>query len=132
MISYFIVGRKLLSLNFRSFLVRIPFLQKWFHFRLVISGWSVFRRTLRTFSLLMDGGIPAFTITLFYISVSSHQRLACRKIFLFCLVFPDHSFVTTKSPTFFFICLKVVAFEYFQYDLVFNISEWVFPASWCR
>ena len=38
-------------------------------------------------------------------------------------VFPDYSFVTTKSPVFFLICLRMVAFEYFQYDLIFDISE---------
>ena len=45
------------------------------------------------------------------------------------VVFPDYFFVTTKSPIFLFICLQMVAFEYFQYDLKFDISEHVFPAS---
>ena len=39
------------------------------------------------------------------------------------VVFPDYSFVTTKPPIFFSICLQMVAFEYFQYDLIFDISE---------
>ena len=29
------------------------------------------------------------------------------------VVFPDYSFITTKSPISFFICLHMVAFEYF-------------------
>ena len=40
-----------------------------------------------------------------------------------CVVFLDYSFVTTKSTIFFSICLQMVAFEYFQYDLIFDISE---------
>ena len=60
--------------------------------------------------------------------ISSRKRLVCRKIFLFCqtevlVVFPDYSFITNKSLIFFFICLQMVAFEYFQYDLIFDISE---------
>ena len=46
------------SLNFRSFLARIPFLWKWVHFRLV------FCRTLPNVYSPKDCGIPAFTITL--------------------------------------------------------------------
>ena len=34
-----------------------------------------------------------------------------------------------KSPIFFFICLQMVAFENFQYDIIFDISEYVFPTS---
>ena len=145
MVSYFIVALfqcATFTINFLSKLKsqfqvifgKIPFLWKWVHFR------SVFRRTLRTVSLLMNGGIPAFTNTLFLqkiFPISSCKRLVCCKIFLFVeqtvlVVFPDYSFVTTKSQIFFFICLKMVAFEYFQYDLIFDISEKVFPASWCR
>ena len=48
-----------LSLNFRSFLVRIPFLWTQPHFR------SAYRKTLSTLSSLMNGGMPIFTITLF-------------------------------------------------------------------
>ena len=71
---------------------------------------TVFCRTLRTVSSLMVGGIPAFTITLFlpktfpsllanawfvvrYFSFVEHTVL---------VVFPDYSFVTFKSPIFFF------------------------------
>ena len=39
------------------------------------------------------------------------------------VVFPDYYFVTTKSPIFFFIWLQMVPFEYFQYDLIFDIDE---------
>ena len=86
MISYFIVARHIttnfignLSLSFRSFLVRISFLWKWVHFK------SVFHRTLRIVSLLMDGEIPTFTITLVFsrkFPISSCKCLVCRKIFL--------------------------------------------------
>ena len=62
-------------------MVRIPFLWKLVHFR------SVFCRNLRrSVSSLMDSGILAFTITLFYkrFLVSSGKHLVCQKIFLFC------------------------------------------------
>ena len=39
------------------------------------------------------------------------------------VLFPDYSFVATKSPILFFICLQVFAFEYFQHNLTFDISE---------
>ena len=39
------------------------------------------------------------------------------------VIFPDYSFVSTKSPIFFFICLQMIDFEYFQYNLIFDISE---------
>ena len=62
--------------------------------------------------------------------ISSCKRLVCRKIFLFCQTDSFGSLPwlffrksTTKSPIFFFICLQMVAFEYFQYDLIFDISE---------
>ena len=112
------------SLNFRSFLFRIPFHWKWVHFR------SGFCRTLPTLFLLMDSGIPAFILFFFTktFPISSWKHLVYCKIFLFCqktvlVVFPDYSFITTKSPILFFICPQMVAFEYFQYDLIFDISE---------
>ena len=48
-----------LSLSSRLFLDVILFLWKWVRFSLV------FRKILRTVSLLIDDGIPVFTITLF-------------------------------------------------------------------
>ena len=39
------------------------------------------------------------------------------------VAFPDYSLVATKFPILFFICLEVFAFEYFQYHLIFDISE---------
>ena len=39
------------------------------------------------------------------------------------MVFPDYSFVTTNSPIFFSRCLQMVAFEYFQYEPIFDIFE---------
>ena len=88
-----------------------------------------FCRTLRTVSSLMDGGIPAFTISLF-LQGSFPSLLASAwfvlQVFIeqiVRVVFTDYSFVTTKSPIFIFICLQTVAFEYFQYYLIFDISE---------
>ena len=62
-------------------MVRIPFLWKLVQFK------SVFCRNLRrSVSSLMDIGILAFTITLFYkkFLVSSGKHLVCQKIFVFC------------------------------------------------
>ena len=69
----------------------------------------------------MDRGIPAFTITLF-IDKSFPSFLTSawfvKRYFSFVkktvlVVFLDYSFVTTKSPIFFFIYLQMVDFEYF-------------------
>ena len=46
------------------------FLREWVHFRLVS-----LHRTLRTTSVIMDGGIPAFTITLFLHETFPSQML---------------------------------------------------------
>ena len=116
----------------------IPFIWKWVYFR------SVFHRNLRSISSLMDGGIPVFTITHFY--KKSFPSLPASSWFIIryfpfveqtvLVVFPGYSLVTIKSPIFSFICLQMVAFEYFQYDLVFNISNNFFlhlnadSASW--
>ena len=90
----------------------IPFLWKWVHFR------SVFCRTLSTVSSLMDGGILAFTITLFLQKEFFPSLLVSAwfvvRYFSFVeqtvlVVFPDYSFVTTYSPIFFYICLQVTA-----------------------
>ena len=79
----------------------------------------------------MDGGIPAFTNILF-LQKSFTFLLASAwfviRYFSFVeetvlVVFPDYSFVTTQSPIFFFICLQMVVLDYFQYDLIFDISE---------
>ena len=43
------------------------------------------------------------------------------------MVFTVYSFVTTKSPIFFFVCLQMVAFEYFQYYLIFDRSDKIYP-----
>ena len=83
----------------------------------------------------MDGGIPVFNNTL-SLQKSSPFLLASTwfvvKYFSFVeqtvlMVFPDYSFVATKSSIFFFMCQQMVIF--FQYDLIFDISEYVFPAS---
>ena len=133
MISYFIVARCRFSINFSSKL-KSQFQVIFGHdsFPLKMSPFQVsFISSLRTVSSLMDGEIPAFTITLFlqksFPSVLASAWFVVR-YFSFVkqtvlVVFPDYSLVTTKSPIFFFICLQMVAFEYFQYDLVFGISE---------
>ena len=59
--------------------------------------------------------------------ISSCKCLVYRKIFLFCqrdslVGLPDYSFLTTKSGDF-FICLQMVAFEYFHYDLILVIFK---------
>ena len=85
----------------------------------------------KTLSSLIDGGIRGFTITLFlqknFPSLLTSAWFVVR-YFSFVgqtvlLVFLDYSFVTTKSPIPFFICLQMIASEYFQYDLIFDISE---------
>ena len=102
-----------ISLSFRSFLVRIPFLWTRVHFR------PVFCKTQRTVSSLMDDEMPAFTITLFTqkFPISSCKSLVCRKIVLlfrtdrfgglYWLFFGKSA---TKSPIFFSICLEMVGF----------------------
>ena len=61
-------------------MVRVPFLWTWVHFR------PAFCKTLGTVPLLMDVGIPVFTITLFTrkFPISSCKNLVWRDIFLFC------------------------------------------------
>ena len=79
----------------------------------------------------MDDGIPAFTKTPFLQEIFPFllgSTWFFVRYFSFVektvlVVFPDYSFVTTKYPIFFFIYLQMVAFEYFQYDLIFDISE---------
>ena len=96
-----------------------------------ISGRSVFRRTLRTVSLLMDGRIPAFIITLFLHKSFPFILTSASFVVIYfyfvektvLVVFSDCPFVTSKSPIFFFIFLQIDAFEYFQYYLIFDVSE---------
>ena len=133
MISYFIIAlhvyfklfEQTLSLNFRSFLVRNPFFLKLVHFRLVslsqdstncllANGWwntcfYQYSFLYKSFPSLLTS--PWFVVKYFYFA---------KKTVL--MVFPDYSFVTTKSPIFFSICLQMIAFEYFPYDLIFDIS----------
>ena len=111
-----------------KFLVKIPFFWKLVHFR------PAFHKTLWTISSLMDGGMSAFTITLFTkkFPISSCKCLVCCKMFLFCRtdsfwVFSNYFSKTTKSPIFFFICLQVVAFEY--YSIVVWSYLWYFWIS---
>ena len=133
MISYFIVERFTFLINL---LIKLKY---WFQvifgldsFPLKMSPFQVnLFRTLRAVYLLMDGGMPAFNITFFlqkrFPSLLASARFVVR-YFSFVeqtvlVVFLDYSFVTTKFPIFFFIGLQMIAFEYFQYDLILDISE---------
>ena len=122
MLSYFIVAQcafatnfsSKISLNFKSFLVRIPFHRTLVHFR------PAFRRTLQTVSTLIDGGMLALIITLFHKNFPSLLASVWFVVRYFSFVkqlvlafFPDYSFVATKYPIFFFICPQVFALEYF-------------------
>ena len=87
----------------------------------------------------MDGGIPAFTITFlyyFFIKMFPISLVLSQNIYFMeqtvLVFFPDYFLITSKSPMFFFICFLMVDFEYLQYDLIFDISEQVFPATRCR
>ena len=142
MISYFIVANCTFTTNSSSKLkspLQIIFGQN--SFPLKMSPFQVSLLQNSTNCLLVNGCWD----TCFYhysfftkmISISFCKCFVCRKIFIFCRTdsfagFPDYSFVTTKSPIFFFVYLQVVAFEYFQYDLILQISEYFFPESWCR
>ena len=124
--SYFIVARCTFTINFSSKLKSQLFQ--------IISGHDTFPLKMSPFqvSLLQrftnclltnvwwNTRIRAFTITLF-LQKSFPSLLASAwfvvRYFSFVkqtvlLVFPDYSFVTTKSPIFFSICLQMVAFEY--------------------
>ena len=71
----------------------------------------------------MNGGMPAFTITLFTKQVVHLLQAFGLPLDTVLVIFPDYSFVTTKSLIFFFISQQIVAFEYFQYNLILDISE---------
>ena len=68
------------NLNFRSLLVSTPFSLARLYFN------PAFLIILRTVTVLIDGGIPALTITLFTLKfLTSCSTLALRKMFRFCL-----------------------------------------------
>ena len=79
----------------------------------------------------MDGGITAFTNTLFLQNSFSFLLASTWFVIIYfslveqtvLVVFPDYSVVTTKSPIFFIIWLQIVVFDYFRCDLIFDISE---------
>ena len=133
MISYFIIAlhvyfklfEQTLSLNFRSFLVRNPFLLKLVHFTLVslsqdstkcllANGW--WNTCFYHYSFLHQSFPSLLTSPWFVVKYFSFAKKTV------LMVFHDYSFVATKSPIFFFICLQMIAFEYFPYDLIFDIS----------
>ena len=133
MISYFIVAHCTFTTNFSSKLksqFQVIFGQDFFPLKM--SPFQVSLLHNFTNCLLANGsGIPAFPITLF-LQKSLPSLLVSTwfviRYFSFVkqavfVVVPDYSFATTKSPIFFSICLQMVAFEYFQYDLIFDISD---------
>ena len=135
MISYFIVAHCTFTTNFSSkhkSQFQVIFGKDFFPLKM--SPFQV--RLLHNFTncLLANGWwntLHAFLITLFLQkSFPSLLASTCFVIRYFSfveqavfVVFPDYTFVTTKPPIFFSICLQMVAFEYFQYDLIFDISE---------
>ena len=105
-----------------------------------------FHSTLRTVSLVVDGGIPAFTITLFTkkFAISFCKCLVFYKIFLFCrtdsfgslpwLLFRNH-----KSPIFYSIllvrkflnCCMIKTYGHGILSLSFFCSRAVFVLPLC-
>ena len=132
MISYFIVAHCTFTTNFSSKLksqFQVIFGQDFFPLKM--SPFQVSLLHNFTKCLLANGWLnTCFShYSFFYKKVSylfsqalglSYFSFAEQTDFV---VFPDYSFVTIKSPIFFSICLQMVAFEYFQYDLIFDISE---------
>ena len=134
MISYFIVARCKFTTNFSRKLksqFQVIFGQD--SFSLKMSPFQVSLLQNSTNCLLANG----WWNTCFYhysfftkkFPISSCKHFVCHKIFLsfveqtVLVVFPDYSFITSKSPILFFIWLQMVDFEYFQYDLIFDTSE---------
>ena len=77
----------------------------------------------------MDTGIPALPLFL-QKDLPSLLASSCFVVRYFSfvkqaalVVLTDYSVITTKSPILFFTCPQMVAFEYFQHDLIFHISE---------
>ena len=133
MISYFIVARCTFTLNFSSKL-KSQFQVIFGHdsFPLKMSPFQVSLWQNSTNCLLANGRwnvcFQLYSFSTKILSISSCKRLVCHNIFLFCGTdsfggLPsDYSFVTNKSSIFFFICLQMVVFDYFQCDLIFDIS----------
>ena len=110
------------SHSFKSFFDRIHFLWACLHLN------AAFFSNLRIVSSLADGGIPALTF-IFYPPICSWRILIWSIIFRFCRtdVFDDCPWFyfllsTAKSPILFFICLHIVALEYFPDDLILNFD----------
>ena len=128
MISYFIVAHCTFTTNFSSKLksqFQVIFGQDFFPLKM--SPFQV--RLLHNFTncLLANGWWnTCFSHYSFFTKkfpISSRKHLLCHVEQAVFVVFPDYSFVTTKPPIFFSICLQMVAFEYFQYNFIFDISE---------
>ena len=71
----------------------------------------------------MNGGMPAFTITIFTKQVVHLLQAFGLPLDAVLVIFPNYSFVTTESLIFSFICQQMVAFEHFQYNLILDIPE---------
>ena len=134
MISYFIVAHCMFTTNFsskRKSQIQINFGQD--SFLLKISSFLVSFLQNSTNQWMVEYLLLA--LLSFYKKVS-HLFLQALgfvvKYFSFVeqtvlMVFTVYSFVTTKSPIFFFVCLQMVAFEYFQYYLIFGRSDKIYP-----
>ena len=133
MISYFIVAHCTFTTNVLSKLkspfqvifgqdsfplnmspLQVSFLQNFTNY-LLGNGW--WKTCFYHYSFLKKSFPSLLTRTWFVIRYFSFLEQTVLVVFL------DYAFVTTKSPIFFLICLQMVAFEYFQYDLIFDISE---------
>ena len=99
-------------------------------FPLEVSPFQVSLLQNSTNSSLIDGAIHIFKINLLLLKSFLESVWFVARYFSFfkqtvLVVFPDYSFVTTNSlSTLFFIYLQIVAVEYFQYDVIFDISEY--------
>ena len=132
MISYFIVARCTFTINFSSKL-KSQFQVIFGHdfFPLKMSPFQVSLWQNSTNCLLANGWgnncFYQYPFSTKRFPISSCKGLGCHNTFFFCGTnslggLPsDCSFVTTKSPTYFFICLQMVVFDYFQCDLIFHI-----------
>ena len=133
MISYFIVAHCTFTTNFSSKLnsqfqaifgrdsfplkmspFQVSLLHNFTNCLLANGGWN----TCFYHSFFLQKSFPSLLESAWF--VIRHFSFVEQTVFL---VFPDYSFVTTKSPIFFSICLQMVTFEYFQHDLIFDISE---------
>ena len=133
MISYFIAAYCTLTTNFLSKLksqFQFIFGQDFFPLKISPNFGKSFVE-LRELSLTNSWWNTCFYHYSFLTKkfpISSCKCLVCRRIFLFCRTdnfggLPCLFFCKHSVSNIFFICLQMVALEYFQYDLTFDISE---------